>query len=84
MRDDKNCISKEIEADTSMIEKISKKIKILREDQNITQEKFYIATNIHIGRIETGKVNITINTLCEICDFFKISLKEFFHDFDNK
>lgn len=81
MKEEKACILKEVEDDISVIEKISRKIKTLREAKRVTQEKFYAATNIHIGRIETGKVNITINTLCVICDYFKVSLKEFFAEF---
>lgn len=38
----------------------------------------YIDTNIHIARIETAKVNISVSTLKAICDYFGISLAEFF------
>jgi len=57
---------------------IAKRIKQLREDKGISQEIFYIDTDIHIARIETGKLNITVSTLQAICDYFNISLYEFF------
>ena len=57
---------------------IAKRIKQLREERNISQEMFYIDTDIHIARIETGKLNITVSTLQAICDYFKISLADFF------
>ena len=59
---------------------IAKKIKQLREKKNISQDVFYIETDIHIARIETGKLNIRITTLQDICDYFEISLSEFFKD----
>lgn len=54
------------------------RIREVRVNAGITQERFYEDTNIHIGRIETGKFNISINTLYRICAYFKISVKEFF------
>ena len=60
--------------------KIAKKIKQLRENKGISQEMFYIDTDIHIARIETGKLNITISTLQAICDYFGVSLSDFFKD----
>jgi transcriptional regulator with XRE-family HTH domain len=57
---------------------IALKIKELRLQRNITQEDFYNDTTIHIARIETGKVNITVSTIKAICSYFNISLGEFF------
>lgn len=61
-----------------LLKKIAQKIKNLREIHDITQEDFYNDTNIHIGRIETAKSNISVSTLDAICKYFKISLVEFF------
>jgi hypothetical protein len=63
-----------------LVSKIASRIKQLREDKGISQEMFYIDTDIHIGRIELGKSNITVSTLSEICDYFGISLVDFFRD----
>ena len=60
--------------------KIAKKIKQLREEKDISQDMFYIETDIHIARIETAKLNITVSTLQDICDYFEISLLDFFKD----
>jgi transcriptional regulator with XRE-family HTH domain len=60
--------------------KIAQRIKQLREEKSISQEVFYIDTDIHIARIETGKLNITVSTLQAICDYFEISLLDFFKD----
>ena len=62
-----------------LLSKIAQRIKQLREEQNISQEVFFIDTDIHIARIEVGKVNITVSTLQDICHYFKISLADFFY-----
>lgn len=56
---------------------ISKRIKGLRAEKGISQEDFFIETDIHIARIEAGKSNITISTLNDICVYFEISLSDF-------
>ena len=65
---------------TILLSKIAIRIKQLREDKGISQDLFYIDTEIHIARIETGKSNITVSTLSAICDYFGISLIDFFKD----
>jgi Predicted transcriptional regulator with C-terminal CBS domains len=60
--------------------KIVQRIKQLREEKNISQDMFYIETDIHIARIETGKLNITVSTLQDICEYFGISLRDFFKE----
>lgn len=37
----------------------------------------------HLWMIEKGKTNITINTLVKICNFFELSLSEFFQYADS-
>lgn len=53
-------------------------IKAIRKSKKVTLEIFYFDTGIHIARIEQGKTNITITTLSKICDYFGITLLEFF------
>ena len=61
---------------------IARKIKQLREKKGISQEVFYVDTDIHIARIETGKLNITVSTLHAICEYFEINLSDFFADIE--
>jgi transcriptional regulator with XRE-family HTH domain len=60
-----------------LLDKVAKRIRQLRAEKNISQEIFFLDTDIHIARIEVGKVNITISTLQAICDYFEISLVDF-------
>jgi transcriptional regulator with XRE-family HTH domain len=53
-------------------------LKVLRKQRNLTQEDFYNDTGIHISRIETGRVNITLSTLKTILDYYQVPLSEFF------
>lgn len=61
-----------------VIKSVSDRIKYLREEKGISQDTFFIDTDIHIARIEAGKSNITISTLSDICKYFNVSLSDFF------
>lgn len=64
--------------DKILLKKIAWRIKQLRTANDITQEVFYHDTSIHIARIETGRLNISVCTLAKVCDYFGISLGDFF------
>jgi transcriptional regulator with XRE-family HTH domain len=64
--------------DQELLNSIVLGLKSARKELNITQEDFYNDTGIHISRIETGSVNITISTLKAILDYYEISLSSFF------
>ncbi|SOS75785.1 conserved hypothetical protein [Tenacibaculum piscium] len=53
-------------------------LKILRDKNGISSNDFYIDTGIHLARIEQGRTNITILTLEKICDYFNITMLDFF------
>lgn len=63
---------------TELLDKIAKRIKELRAERKISQEVFYNDTGINIGRIERSKRNFSVTTLKNICDYFEISIEEFF------
>jgi len=70
--------------DKILLQKIARRVKAIRENQRVTQEVFYFDTNIHIGRIETAQINVTISTLDAICKYFNITLEVFFQGFDSE
>ena len=47
--------------------KVSLQIKRLRRQNQVTQERFYSETNINIARLESGKIDIRLDTLRKIC-----------------
>lgn len=65
---------------TELLWKIALKLKRLRESKGVSQRDVLAETDIHIARIETAKVNLSISTLSELCGYFDISLAEFFSD----
>jgi len=68
--------------DDILLRKMAMEIKRLRSGKQMTQDAFYYDTNVHIARIETGKVNPSISTIKVICDYFGISMVEFFQNVD--
>ena len=64
--------------DQELLQRIALKLKQLREKKGLSQEEVYNETDIHIARIETAKVNVSVSTLSKLCDYFDVSLSEFF------
>lgn len=57
---------------------IAQKLKQLRTEKGLSQEFVYLETEVHVGRVESGNVNISIVTLAILCNYYKITLKDFF------
>lgn len=65
--------------------KIGYKLKQLRTDKEISQEKLAEYLGVHIqaiGKVETGKIFISEKVLEKACEFFNVKPKYFF-DFDD-
>lgn len=54
------------------------RLKYLRHERAINQTDVYIDTDINIARIEAEYRNITVSTLADLCEYYRISLKDFF------
>jgi|GEM_PF-231214 len=65
-------------SDEAFKRKVSLQIKRLRRQNQVTQEKFYADTNINIARLESGKIDIRVETLRKVCYYFDVSLAGFF------
>lgn len=68
--------------DHKFIKDVACHIKKLREAKGISQEIFYIDTDINIARIECGNQNITISTLKDICVYLELPISSFFEDME--
>ncbi|MCP9752651.1 helix-turn-helix domain-containing protein [Ferruginibacter sp. HRS2-29] len=64
--------------DEKLIKKIGTTIKQIRNELGLTQEQVYGDTNIHIGRLESSSMNISVSTVSVLCKYFKIKLSDFF------
>ena len=66
---------------------IGKKVRYLRIEQGLSQEKLAEYTNLsreHISCIERGKHLTSIETLYSLANYFEIDIREFFSDGENK
>lgn len=59
---------------------IAQRVKYLRKQKGVSQQQAYNDTDVHIGRIETAKLNVTVNTIAILCSYFNITLMEFFSE----
>ena len=69
----------------SLQTKIGKRIKILREQKNISQQELASLCDFeksNMSRLEAGNTNPTLFTLFKICSSLGVSLSEFFKDLD--
>ena len=62
---------------------IGEKLVKLREARGLSQQKVYIHTGIDMDMIERGEYNLTLTTLSDLCDYYNISIKEFFKEVEN-
>ena len=69
---------------TTLLQAIATKLRDLRKARGLSQIDVYIDTDIHVGRTERGKTNLTVTTLADLCDYYGISLKEFFEDISTR
>lgn len=63
----------------TIITSIGKRIKKIRESKNLTQAQLSDMVNMEdsaVRRIEAGRTNPTLKTLCKFCKAFEISLEE--------
>lgn len=64
--------------DEELLQKIVLRVKELRSKHNHTQEDLYEATDLNIANLETGENFPNLTTISIICNFYGITLDEFF------
>jgi len=57
---------------------LAKRVKELRKLKGVSQQNAYNDTGIHFARIEQGKIDVSYTTLLRVCEYFELSLSEFF------
>ena len=64
-------------------QKFGQRIKFLRNERGISQEKFALSIDMdrtYYASVESGKRNISINSIEKIAKGFNVSLEELFKD----
>ena len=57
---------------------IVNRLQRLRRARGLTLQEVYDATGIHVARLEASKTNMRVVTLAVLCQYYEISLTEFF------
>ena len=57
---------------------IVNRLQRLRRARGLTLQEVYDATGIHVARLEASKANMRVATLAALCQYYDISLAEFF------
>jgi transcriptional regulator with XRE-family HTH domain len=60
------------------ISSVAERLKEVREQKGFTQEIVVYDTGVNIGRIESGQRDISLTTIKTLCDYYEISMKDFF------
>lgn len=66
------------------VKRIAERLKELRHERGLTQENVRFDMELNIGRIEIGQHSITISTLADLCDYYGITLEQFFKGIKTK
>jgi transcriptional regulator with XRE-family HTH domain len=66
----------------TLLRSIARRLKQLRIERGYTQEVVTDQTGVNVGLYEVGTTNITVVLLTVLCNFYNISLEDFFHDID--
>lgn len=61
-----------------LVKAVGNRLRELRLAKGLSQGVVYIDTDIHIARVEMGRYNVTISTLSDLCDYYDISIIDFF------
>lgn len=77
--------------DTKLLQAIAARLRDLRKERGLSQIDVYIDTDIHVidtdihvGRVERGRTNISVSTLSALCRHYGVSLQEFFEGFPSE
>lgn len=61
-----------------LLKAIGQRLRQIRLERELSQEKVLFDADIYLTRIEGGRLNVTISTLTELCRGYQISMKELF------
>lgn len=64
--------------DRKVERQIAERLKMFRLARGLTQEDVRFSTDINIARAEGGYGSLSIGTIVDLCDYYEISLEEFF------
>lgn len=60
------------------VQNVIRRLKEVCNSRGLFQDDVYIDTDINIARIEAGQGNVSISTLADLCNYYRISFEDFF------
>lgn len=78
------CIMKKQRHNEILHGRVVERLKEIRKQKGVTQENVRFDLDINISRIEVGQHSITLSTLADLCDYYGVTLEEFFRGIDTK
>lgn len=67
-----------------VLREVAERLRDLRNKRGISQDTVYIDTDVNVKRIEVGSINISLTTLVLLCNYYGVTLEEFFRGMDTK
>ncbi len=64
--------------DNKLLRQIAKRLRDIRKELKITQTVVKEDTGVSISNIELGCINISIMTIAILCEYYGVTLEEFF------
>ncbi len=68
--------------DDKLIRRVIDKLRVIRKARGLTQAAVYEDTSVDIQKYETQYTNLSLTTLAILCEYYEISLDEFFGGLD--
>lgn len=66
-----------------LLRELAWRLKVVREQRQLTLQEVYDATGIHIGRIESSGINVTLLTLAALCKHYQVELATLVADLEH-
>ncbi len=70
--------------DEKVLRQVADRIREIRKELKITQTTVIEDTGINVGNIESSPLNLTITSIVILCDYFEVSLEDFFRGIGNQ
>jgi hypothetical protein len=65
-----------------LLERIGYQLKVRREQRNLSFKQVHAATGIAVAGIESGQVDLTLDILVVLCEYYQASTYEFLKEVD--
>ena len=72
----------DLERNNEILQKIAAKLRLLRRKAGLLQKTVSAETGLNMGHLEGARKNVTLTTLERLCEYYSITLDEFFKDID--